>query len=556
VEVNPYAYIDSGQNLKHVDVSHLVYPVIPPAPNPATLTKAANPTLLVQLATPAPAFDVTFTVTINNSDDHAITLDELRDTLPPGFTYTPGSATFGGSAIPDPFINAQNLAWIGSFAVPALSSRQLVFHATTPGNVAVGTYDNCATARINGTQIDLTADTTDNAPACARVTVIATPPAGGSIVIKKKTIGGGASFNYTASPAPPLANFSIDATAGSGAKTFTALPADTYVITETVPGGWVLTSIACTLAPSTGGSWTPNLQTASVSITLGTGDIHAECEFTNTRLGSITIAKDATPQVGQAFTFNATNLPAPFVLTPPGTPEQAFANLAAGTYSVTELVPAGWALDAIECSITSAGSNTTTFAYAGAPSGNTNAFEPGDTTAQITLGAGDVVRCVFFDAQNGSITIVKQSNGGDGTFPFDLDQSPDSAEASITTVGGTGQTTPFASVSPGFYSIRELVPIDWKLTSVSCTSSGGSTFAYAGSNAGTDAFDAGDDTAEIDLAAGDAVICTFTNTLVPQVPVPTLSEGMLILLAMLTLAGGAASLRRAGALRAQRRPGR
>lgn len=547
-EVSPYAYIDSGQNLKHTDVSHLIYPVIPPAPNPATLTKSADPTLLVQLGAAVPAFDITFTVTITNSDDHAITLDELRDTLPPNFTYTPGSATYGGNAIADPLTNGQNLTWSGSFAIPALGQRQLVFHASAPGNIAVGTYDNCATARINGTQIDTTADTTDNVPACARVTVIATPPAGGTIIVTKTTIGGGGSFGYTATPAPPLANFVIDATAGSGVQTFTALAANTYFIQETVPAGWGLSAINCSVTPATAGSATPNLGTASVSITLGSGTVQAQCEFVNIRRGSITIAKEATPDGGQAFTFNATGgLTSPFALTPPGTSEQAFTNLAPGSYSATELVPAGWTLAGIECSIAVAGSNATTFAYTGAPSGDTNVFQSGDTTAQINLGAGDEVRCVYADTQNGSITILKQSNGGDGTFAFDVNGSPGSAEAGITTVGGTGVTTAFASAAPGTYDIREIVGGDWRLTSILCTSAGGSTFLYVGSLSDTatqEVFDTGDHTAEIKLVAGDAVTCTYTNDVVTRIPVPTLSESMLMLLAMLVLGAGIASLRR------------
>ncbi|HET9339807.1 MAG TPA: IPTL-CTERM sorting domain-containing protein [Casimicrobiaceae bacterium] len=545
-QVNPYSFIDSGQNLKHTDVSHVVYPVIPPTPNPATLTKSANPTLIVQAATALPAVDVTFTVTINNSDDHAITLDELRDTLPPAFTYTAGSATYAGGAIADPLVASQNLTWIGSFAVPAQSTRTLVFHATVPGNVAVGTYDNCATARINGTQIDLTADPTDNAPACARVSVIATPPAGGTIVITKTTIGGGGSFSFTATPAPPLSDFAIDASAGSGVRTFTGLGANTYVVTETVPGGWSLTAINCAINPSTGGSFTPNVAGASVSITLGAGTVQAQCEFVNTRRGSITVVKEATPEVGQAFTFNTSGFASSFEVTPPGTPEQTFANLAAGSYSVAELVPAGWTLAGLECSITLAGSNTTTFAYTGAPSGDTGVFQPGDTTAAITLGAGDDVRCVFSDVQNGSITIVKQSSGGNGTFAFDTNGSPGSAEVILDTVAGTAQAAAFASAPPGTYAISELVASNWRLTSITCVSAGGSEFAYVGSpsaGATPDFFDLGDATAEISLAAGDAVTCLFTNEAVAQIPVPTLSDAMLVLLATLMLAAGVVSLR-------------
>jgi hypothetical protein len=216
----------------------------------------------------------------------------------------------------------------------------------------------------------------------------------GSIVIRKTTVGASATFGFTATPAPPLANFSL---AGGGTRTFSGLALGTYVVAETVPAGWALTGLACTVTPPTGGSATPSLAGASVSVTLGADLVQVDCTFTDTKLGSITIVKDATPANGTSFPFNGTGsgVSPTFALAPPGTTQQAFTNLAPGNYSVAELVPAGWRLTNLACTITNAGSNASTFAYNGAPSGDTAAFQPGDTTAAIALAAGDAVVCTY-----------------------------------------------------------------------------------------------------------------------------------------------------------------
>ncbi len=127
----------------------------------------------------------------------------------------------------------------------------------------------------------------------------------------------------------------------------------------------------------------------------------------------------------------------------------------------------------------------------------------------------------------GSITIVKNTIGGNGTFNFIGAQS-----FSIVTAGGAGSNaTAFASVSPGTYNVTETVPAGWNLTGLSC--SNGSTV-----NVGTA-------TANVAVAAGAAVICTFTNTVVgPATGIPTLSEWALILLATLLAVTGWLQTRR------------
>lgn len=117
----------------------------------------------------------------------------------------------------------------------------------------------------------------------------------------------------------------------------------------------------------------------------------------------------------------------------------------------------------------------------------------------------------------GSITIVKNTLGGNGTFNFTGSQS-----FAITTAGGAGSnTTAFASVVPGTYTVTETVPAGWNLTGLTC--SNGSQV-----NVGTA-------TTNVAVAADEAVTCTFTNTTESATAraVPTLNEwGMIFFMLM------------------------
>ena len=176
----------------------------------------------------------------------------------------------------------------------------------------------------------------------------------------------------------------------------------------------------------------------------------------------------------------------------------------------------------------------------------TAGFEAGDVTAEVTLGWGDQVRCEFYNLQNGSITIVKQTENADGTFAFNTSGPAGGSQVQLVTSGGGAQDTPFLSVPPGTYSITELVPAEWSLRDIVCSSANGeSAFIYTGNPDGPqDTFEPGDTTATIYLGAGDGVLCTYVNRKVPHTAIPTLSEWMLMLLGTLLLAGGAVSLRR------------
>ena len=70
----------------------------------------------------------------------AVVLNTITDTLPAGFTYTPGSTT--GATTSDPTVSGQNLTWNGPFNDPAGGDVTLHFGVTVSSTP--GTYYNNA----------------------------------------------------------------------------------------------------------------------------------------------------------------------------------------------------------------------------------------------------------------------------------------------------------------------------------------------------------------------------------------------------------------------------
>jgi hypothetical protein len=119
----------------------------------------------------------------------------------------------------------------------------------------------------------------------------------------------------------------------------------------------------------------------------------------------------------------------------------------------------------------------------------------------------------------GSITIVKNTTGGDETFGYtsDNDDLPGPADANgdftITTSDGTGEAD-FTDVTGGTYNVSEdlgNLPAHWTFGDVGCVASTGSSFLLDQDTA----------TATITLAAGGEVTCTFTNS--HEVASPTIA---------------------------------
>ena len=93
-----------------------------------------------------------------------------------------------------------------------------------------------------------------------------------------------------------------------------------------------------------------------------------------------------------------------------------------------------------------------------------------------------------------TLTIVKDTTGGDGTFNFNVSD----ASAQVTTVGGVGTTT--VDLADGQYDVTEAAQDGWTFDSVSCS--------YENEDVGTPI----SNDEHITISDGDNVTCTFHNT--------------------------------------------
>lgn len=122
-----------------------------------------------------------YTITISNANSSAVTLTDITDTLPSGFTYVAGSST--GVTTSNPSVSGQTLTWTGPFSVPANGSVSLHFNVTAPSTAGGPFYDN-AGGDASGDSVVPTGNTApvtvtggDTTPPTCRLTgTIAGPP--------------------------------------------------------------------------------------------------------------------------------------------------------------------------------------------------------------------------------------------------------------------------------------------------------------------------------------------------------------------------------------------
>ncbi|MCR4297993.1 MAG: IPTL-CTERM sorting domain-containing protein, partial [Gallionella sp.] len=399
----------------------------------------------------------------------------------------------------------------GTFALPALASGQ-TYQITVTANVTAisGSVSNIATVAVPGGTTD--SNLANNSAIDTDTVNSAT------ITVTKISNGGIGSFSFTGDNG--FANQTIaTVTAGVGVagatQTLTAAGAITTITESAPPAGFVLASISCS-GLGAGGIQTPDIVARNVVLDAAATAAGAAiaCTFTNVAVvpNSITIVKSTVGGNG-TFAYTGTNGIAGFnITTASGSGSNAITALALGSYTINETpVPAGWNLTNLQC------------LGAATPAAITGG------QAVITLAAGEAVVCTYTNTKQGSITIVKNTVGGDSTFNYTGAQS-----FSITTAGGTGSnTSAFASVVPGTYNVTETVPAGWNLTGLTC--SNGSTVTV------------GTATANVAVAAGEAVTCTFTNNLLLPLSaagIPTLSEWAMIMLAALLSITGFVAMRR------------
>ncbi|HWL32596.1 MAG TPA: Calx-beta domain-containing protein [Gaiellaceae bacterium] len=335
---------------------------------------------------------------------------------------------------------------------PRRETRTNAAGAYTLDGLQVGTNNTPLDVEITAAADGFLPKTTPLTIFCgARLTINGKPRA--SIIVRKETVptGDPQRFEFTPSFA---GSFSL---AGGESKTFSGLWAGSgYAISEAAADGWTGTVTCDDGSPPT-------------NITLSATET-VTCTFRNERVarGAIVVRKETLPDGStQSFDF-ATSAPDSDFSLKDGE-SRRFENLEpkAG-YSITETVPEGWEQTGASCDD-------------GSPVGN------------IDLAAGETVTCTFTNTKTGSIVVRKL------TLP-----SPDTSDTSFTISAGgglssasfalkNGESRSFEDLAPkAGYSLAESEIEGWDPTSATC--------------------DDGSPIGNIDVAPGETVTCTFTNT--------------------------------------------
>ncbi len=277
----------------------------------------------------------------------------------------------------------------------------------------------------------------------------------GHLIVHKVTVPASdttTQFSITASGGTIVSPAATQSIVGGGSVDYT-VHAGTYSVNEADLAGWDETSNTC------------------ADVVVANGETE-ECTITNTKRGTIVIVKDAIPNHVQDFSFTGSGSIGNFLLDDDGDvnnalPKQRSFEVAPGEYSVTESGTAGWEFDGATCS-------------------------DGSSADAIDVAPGETVTCTFTNEKLASITLVKNTIGGDADFDFDGTGAGLPADIDLSTVAGTATQT-FDNLDPdNTYSITENVPAGWVLTGASCT----------GTNTPGD----------ITPNAGENVTCTFSNS--------------------------------------------
>ncbi len=285
-----------------------------------------------------------------------------------------------------------------------------------------------------------------------------------------------------------LGNFTLDddgnnANSLSNTAVFANRQPGTYTVQELATAGWTLGSIVCSDANSTSVG-------ATATIVLDPAE-DVVCTFTNNAVpASIVVNKSTLGGDGTfGFTLDGVVDIALPVTTTNGSGSTGPVALVPGTsFTISEDNPgSAWIAGLLSCTVLHAGAQAAV-------------AEP----LNFSVRPGDAITCSITNTKKGTVIIVKNVAGANGTFDFSGTFTTPSA-FNITTTGGvqggTGSQT-FDNVSAGTYTVDELnLPANYDGT-LSCVDSSpnGAVSTVAGL------------TGTIRLDPGDTVTCTYTNT--------------------------------------------
>ena len=458
----------------------------------------------------------------------------VKDAVPDhaqDFAYTAtGNGMSGFTLDDDPASLTPTNTKVFSSLVPlAAGGSRTVTETPLPGGWVI---TNIVCTNTTGSTVQIGGDsdfdagdnsvTVANLASAADITCTFTNTKQGSIkIVKDAQPNHEQDFSYTASgtgmtPSPFSLDDDADGTLSNEQLFSNLAPGGVRRVTEDTETGWTLTNIACTGNTAStvviGAAGGFNAGDTFVDITLANGE-DIVCTFTNTKQGSIKIVKDAVPDDAQDFSYTASGTgmtPSPFDLDDDAdgtlSNEQLFSGLLPnGVRRVTEDTETGWTLTNIACT-----GNTNSTVVIGAAGG----FNAGDTFVDVTIADGENIVCTFTNTKHGSIKIVKDtknpetdakdfaysaSGTGMTPSPFSLDDDAD---------GTLSNEQLFSALLPnGTRTVSETVDPEWALTNIVCTGNTLSTVVIGAAGG----FNAGDNSVNIGLSAGENIVCTFTN---------------------------------------------
>jgi uncharacterized repeat protein (TIGR01451 family) len=363
--------------------------------------------------------------------------------------------------------------------------------------------DNESIGTVDGQSIDFTPTSKDP------ITCVVTNTRLAKLIVNKEVLGttatdaqfgfvlDGSGIDASALIAPAVLDDSFTLVNG-GTEEIILDPNASYTLNETtMPAGYGFVSVSCELTtnpdPVPAAVFPLNQDTPLVELgEFNPGDV-IECTYVNQLLPTITVSKqvqgaNGDPQLFDMFLTGeenfqlADNASTKFTVLP-------------GEFTLTEgTVPNGYAFAGIACTI----------GEASVTNGQ------GSQSAQFGLEPGENANCVVTNTKLPTIQVTKTLTGtaaaGDTSpFAFTLNGA---AFASLT--GGT--SSPVTVVPVGAYTLAEgAMPattpdgFSYAFTGVACTNNGAATGAQSGQSVA------------LNLAAGDNVVCTFTNAKLPPV---------------------------------------
>ncbi len=381
------------------------------------ITKTAN------TSTPAPGANVTYTITAtnNSTNTHADGV-VITDTYPSQMTFVSAVKTGGTEGNAITCVNSNALHKITcTYDGPA--SNNLHKQGNTSIITVVLTADStCGAVRQNTAQVTSTTSSLSPSTASVNASVTVTCPTTGTLHVIKNTVGGNGTFHFTGA-----GTFDITTSGNTGTHDITGLSAGSYTVNETADAAWDTVN-GC----------------IGVSVTAGNT---TNCTITNTlKKGTIHVTKNT---VGGDGTFHFTGAASFDITTSGNTGTHDVTGLDAGTYSVNETPDAAW---------------TTV-----------------NGCQNVSVTSGNTTNCTITNTlKNGTLHVIKNTVGGDGTFNF-----TGAANFGITTVGNTG-THDVTGLAAGTYSANETVPAGWDKTGDTCQN--------------------------VSVTSGNTSTCTVTNT--------------------------------------------